>query len=388
MRSAALALSFMSLAGGAAGEAMPPWAVKLPPGPAVQRTGFDQLQGWDVQDFSQSYRVFRTACAGAGAAASRPGAPPPPKLAGVCAAADAAGGLTGTEARRFFETRFEAFEIKPDGGPGFMTGYYEPEVFGTLERSVEFSAPLYARPAGLIAVPGGAGVDAETRVVRKSPDGGQEPYPERAAIENGALGDEAKPLAFVRDEVEAFFIHVQGSARIRFADGSVRRLTYAARNGRPYTSIGRIIASEGLMKIEDMNLASIKAFLRADPERGRAILRRNQSFIFFTEAAHLGRDQGPTGGAGLPLTPYLSIAIDNTLWTYGLPVWIEAELPEPGGGAKPFRALTITQDTGTAIRGAARVDLFHGSGEAAGERAGLLRHPVRFVALMPRESLP
>ncbi len=387
-RIAAPGILLAGLISGAAAQDMRELLDRLPAGTLTEARGFEALAGWPAANHAGSFAVFQQTClaALAGQTAPRPGVPVPASLALICRQAARLGALEPDNARRFFEAHFQPVEIMPGGSPGFMTGYYEPEVPGALTESPEFPAPLLARPDDLVTISKGTGVDAETSAGRRLPDGSVVPYPDRAAIGGGALGRFARPLVFVRDEVEAFFIHVQGSARVRLADGQVKRLSFAGRNGHAYTSIGRIIADEGHMRIEEMNLASIKAWLRADLGRGRAILQRNKSYIFFAESPSLLAEMGPIGGAGVPLTPWISIAVDNGIWPYGLPIWIEAGLPEPGGALSAFHALTIAADTGTAIKGPARIDLFHGWGEAAGELAGLVRHSMRFFALLPNRA--
>jgi membrane-bound lytic murein transglycosylase A len=215
---------------------------------------------------------------------------------------------------------------------------------------------------------------------------GYEPYPDRQAIEGGALGERAKPIVYLREPGEAFIIHVQGSARIRLPDGSVMRVAYAGRNGQPYTSIGRLLVEAGEMSLDDMSLERLMGWLRDHPAEARALMWRNRSYIFFREATELAPEAGPIGGAGVPLVPGRSLAVDRGLWSYGLPFWLEGEMPLPQGGVEPLRRLMIAQDTGSAIVGPARGDFFVGSGPKAGTIAGLLRHPVHFIVLRPKSS--
>ena len=192
----------------------------------------------------------------------------------------------------------------------------------------------------------------------------------------------------MRDAVEAFLIQVQGSAQVEFPDGRRARLAYDGRNGMPYTSIGRILIEAGEIAERDMSLANLKAWLRRDGERGLDVMRRNRSFVFFKLVDDFDPALGPVAGAGVPLTPLRSIAIDRTIWAYGLPFWIDAELPWADETPRPFRRLMIAQDTGSAIVGAARADLFLGSGEAAGARAGAIRHRAELIVLLPHGEGP
>ena len=212
---------------------------------------------------------------------------------------------------------------------------------------------------------------------------GLQPFPDRAAIENGALGRSAHPLVYL-DPNDAFVVHVQGSARIRLAGGQVRRVAFAGRNGHPYTAIARVLSQREHIPASQLGLQGLLDWLRSHPDQAAALRQENKSYIFFRLAHDLAPEDGPVGGSGIPLTPGRSLAVDRTAWRYGLPVWLEGELPRPDGGPEPLHRLVVAQDTGTAIVGPARGDLFLGTGEAAGAQAGLVRQPVRFVVLMPR----
>ena len=287
-------------------------------------------------------------------------------------------------ARAFFLGHFEPRRIE---APGFLTGYFEPVVAGSPTESARFREPILSRPNDLVSFAPGEGplgFDPTLTGARRRGDAALEPYPDRAEIET----ERRDPIVWLEDAVETFFIHVQGSARVKMTDGREMRLVYDGRNGQPYTSIGRQLIEAGEIAAADMSLARLKSWLRAnglDPgERGREVMRRNRSYIFFRLEAATDPRQGPTGGANVALTPLRSIAIDRQVWSYGLPFWIEADLPYRGDGLEPFRRLTIAQDTGTAIVGPARFDLFFGSGDAAGVRAGAIRHSCRAWALEPR----
>jgi membrane-bound lytic murein transglycosylase A len=349
---------------------------------------FSRLAGWDEDDHAAAFAVFRRSCEAIlkETPALRAASAPDADLRRVCEAAVRHDADPSREAaRRFFEAHFAPLEVRPQSGRGFLTGYFEPEYEGSLTASSDFPAPLLARPDDLISVPPGEtlpGLDSALQAARRT-DTGWSPYPDRAAIETGALGDRAKPIAFVRDAVAAFVMQVQGSARLRLPDGRTLRVAYAGRNGLPYTSIGRILVEEGRIPLEDMSLERLTGWLRAHPDEGRAVMRRNRSFVFFRIADELAPADGPIGGAGLPLTPGRSLAVDRSLWSYGLPFWLDGALPLAGGGEEPLRRLMVAQDTGTAIVGPARGDYFFGSGAEAGTRAGLLRHPARFIVLSP-----
>ncbi|MGO4706563.1 murein transglycosylase A [Microvirga sp. 2MCAF38] len=348
---------------------------------------FHDLADWAADDHGAAFQAFRRSCEAL--LAKQPELRPAQSLSGnliaICRKALAESALSGAKARRFFETHFRPFEIIPKTGEGFLTGYYEPEFKGSREPSAQYKIPLLDRPDDLVTLAKGEtlpGLDPELQAARKTAKG-YEPYPDRAAIEEGALGKKAKPVVYVREPGEAFIIHVQGSARIRLEDGTIIRVAYAGRNGRPYTSIGKLLVRRGEMTLEEMTLEKLMGWLRDHPTEARALMRRNQSYIFFREAAELAPEQGPIGGAGIPLTPGRSLAVDRNLWSYGLPFWLEGQLPFSLDQAEPLARLMIAQDTGSAILGPARGDFFFGSGHEAGTRAGLLRHTTRFVVLRP-----
>ncbi len=365
--------------------------VALPPGTGTRSIPFSALPGWRDDRFEEAFAVFQVSCRAmlADEKPLRAGAPTPAALIDTCRRALAITPADPDAARGFFEAHFEAVEIVPPSGAGFLTGYYEPEVPGSDLPTPEFTAPLLARPDDLVTLPTGEtlrGPGFAATSARRAPDGALTVYPERGAILDGKLEAGTRPVIWLRDAVEVFLIQVQGSTRVRMADGRIRRFAYDGRNGLPYTSIGREIVADGHMRLEDMTLASLKAWLRAHPVEGDAIMRRNRSYVFFKEALDLAAEKGPIGGAGLPLTPWRSIAVDRGIWPYGVPVWIDTALPLADGAEETFRRLTIAQDTGSAILGPARADLFHGSGDEAGIRAGGLRHAMRFVVLWPRDT--
>jgi membrane-bound lytic murein transglycosylase A len=355
--------------------------------PRLESLDFESLAGWSDDDHQAAFRAFeRSARAIAGGQTS----PRPAQFAAPDLAANARAALCGApaaDARRFFETRFRPFRVVPEKDRGFLTGYYEPCVPASRVETEAFRWPILARPKDLVTFglePPPAGFTKDITCARRLSDGSLVPYDDRAQIE----ADRRDPIVWVRDAVEAFLMQVQGSAQVEFPDRSRARLAYDGRNGLPYTSIGKILIEAGEIAESDMSLASLKAWLRHDSARGLDVMRRNRSFIFFQLVEDFDPDLGPIAGAGVPLTPLRSIAIDRTMWAYGLPFWIDAELPWVDETPRPFRQLTIAQDTGSAIVGAARADLFFGSGDRAGARAGAIRHPAEFVVLLPRGDEP
>lgn len=353
-----------------------------PGGARLKPLAFASLPGWDSDDHASAFAAFRRSADHARAAepALRQGLPPSGGLIASFAEAERWQG----SAKAFFETVFDPFEIVPPGAPdGFVTGYYEPEVPGSLLPHPDFPVPVLARPPELVTVPQGQTPPAPVDPSLQSyvlTEAGPRAAPTRADIEDGFYAGRGLEIAFVRDRVDLFFIHVQGSARLRLPDGGVARLVYAGRNGHPYTSIGRVIVAEGHVPLEQASLGPLKDWLRAHPAEARRIMRLNASSIFFSVDPTLDPADGPIGAAGHPLIPDRSIAVDRTLWPYGTPFFITAALDEP------VARLFIAQDTGSAIVGPARADLFFGSGEAAGLKAGPVRHRARMIVLLPRTT--
>ncbi len=360
----------------------------------LQPAGFDDLAGFASDGLAAAFACFRLSAEAivSGVPALRPALPAFPGLHRTADAALACPpAVTDAEARKFFERHFEPAWVVPRAGDAFYTGYYEPVVDGAATPGPAFTAPLLARPADLRTFAADESRPtwaANLWSARVTEGDGLEPCPDRAAIE-AAIPGEYRAVVWLRDWVEAFLIHVQGSARVRLEDGRLLRLTYAGRNGHPYTSIGRLLVERGDIPPGSMSLDRLKEWLREQGQRpgdpGRALMDRNASFIFFEAEPAIG-DEGPTGGASVPLTALRSIAVDRSVWCYGLPFWVEAAIPWQGREPMPFHRLMVAQDTGSAIVGPARVDLFFGSGPEAGRRAGDVRHPGRLAVLRPRAA--
>lgn len=367
----------------AAGSPAPP-AAAVPVSPSA-------LPGWADDDQAAALAAFLRSCARPAPAAEAAGGPAvgvdPQNLAAACAAARALPAPADRgAARRFFESRFDAV-FPPAPESGFLTGYFEPVLAGSRVRSARYPVPLHALPADLVALGGDdrpAGLDAALTAARRQDDGSLAAYPDRAAIAAGALDGQGLELLFVESPVEAFFAQVQGSLTVRLEDGSTERLGYAGRNGYPYTAIGRILIARGAISREEMTADRLKAWLESHPDEAPAIMAANRSYVFFRRLGTGEPGAGPPGTAGVALTPGRSLAIDGTLHLLGTPMWIMAGNADAGQGDAPLNRLVVAQDTGSAIRGAGRGDLFIGSGAAAGLVAGRLRHPMQLAVLVPR----
>ncbi len=352
--------------------------------------GFESLNGWPDDDHLAAMAAFLKT---ARRMVERPYKPrafniASPVLVDVARKALAHGRFDQKTAREFFESHFLPIEVVEDGAVpnGFVTAYYEPEVPASRTKTAQYSAPLYSRPEDLVDINADnrpKTMSAEYRFARLGKNRELGEYPDRAAIEAGYLQGKGLEIAFVKDKVEALFIHIQGSARLCFEDGSHCRIGYAAKSGHPYTPVGRILLDRGELTRKKCGMQDIRNWFSDNPHQIENIINGNRSFIFFKEQYQ--SDGGPIGAAKVPLTANRSLAVDRLLHTFGVPLWIETALPLPGSKV-PFRKLMVAQDTGSAIVGPARGDIFLGSGDEAGKIAGDVRHNARFVILAPKEN--
>lgn len=341
---------------------------------------FDDLEGWAGDDHAAALTAFRRTCEHVAERAprTRSNSVEGAALAAVCASLPD----NAAEARAFFEANFTPHHVE---ARGLLTGYFEPQVRASFERTEAFQHALYARPSDLMELGSAAeslGIDDEVTWGRAT-DVGFEAFPDRAAIMNGALDGQDLELVYLRDPIDAFFIHIQGSARLAMTDGSFQRINFAGKSGHHYTPIGRTLVEQGELALEDVTMDSLRSWLEAaNPEDRDAVLATNRSFIFFAMAEDFDPAAGPVAAAGVPLTPGRSLAVDRHLHTFGTPVFVQSHNPLPGDG-EPLSRLMIAQDTGSAIVGPARGDIFIGSGDEAGRIAGAVNQPVRFTILIP-----
>ena len=350
---------------------------------------FSDLAGWADDDHAAAFAAFRRSAAVLGEH------PPKQRALGIDAAALAASlaraaalpeTLPAADARAFFEASFRPLAVVPPGGQGFFTGYYEPEVAGSLTHTADFTVPLLARPDDLVEFDPAdppPGLDPALRFARRTSAGLGE-YADRAAIMAGALAGRGLELVWLADPVDAFFIHIQGAARISLTDGRTMRVTYAAKTGHPYTPIGRVLVERGALARGTATMPAIRAWLADHRQEAAAVMAENRSYIFFREAPVEDATLGPVAAAKVPLTPERSLAVDRLAHSFHLPVWVETTLPDRTG----FNRLLIAQDTGSAIVGPARGDIFFGSGEAAGAIAGAMSAAGRFIVLDPTRQAP
>lgn len=342
-----------------------------------------QIDGWADDDHDAAFATYLKSCKAILGGEPSKGQPMFSALYRVCEKAQSVDPKKPDEARLFFEQNFRPVRISPLSSPegdGFITGYYEPIVDGVRAQGDGYDHPLYRRPSGV-----GASVSAgkkKKKVKRKLA------FYDRAAIDDGALSGRDLEICWLKDPIDSFFIHIQGSVRVVMDDGKLMRLNYSAANGHPYYAVGRWLIDRGIVDKEEMSMDRIREWMERNPAEGKTLRRMNKSYVFFRET-HLPADQEPVGAQGISLTPGRSIAVDRKLHVYGTPFFISAYLPLEG--LKPdtwFKRLMVAQDTGGAIIGPARADIYFGAGDEAASVSGRLRHHGKFVMLAPRELMP
>ncbi len=369
--------------------------VARPPEPErldLAEVRFDALPGWRGDRHGAALAAFRRSCARFDL---RPDDEPvgPDGLAGRIAdwrapCAAAGGEHDDDAARAFFETWFVPLRARGAGGAeGLFTGYYEPLLSGARRRGGRYTVPIYGRPDDLVSVDLGLFREDQRgrRIAGRVEDGALRPYPSRDEIERGALAARAPVIAWVDDAADAFFLHVQGSGRIALDGGGVVRVGYAASNGHAYVSIGRALVERGALSLDEVSLPAIRAWLAAHPGEAREVMALNPSFVFFRELS----GDGPVGAQGVALTPGRSLAVDRRFVPLGVPVWLDITAPsaDPAAPDRALRRLVIAQDTGGAITGPVRGDVYWGFGAEAAAVAGRMKHPGRYYLLLPRAAV-
>jgi membrane-bound lytic murein transglycosylase A len=366
-----------------------------PPVLLLEPVAFTALPGWREDDPSGALEAFRRSCARL--ARQDDGTPfGPAPIPGTVAdwrpaCADAARTpLAADAARAFFEAVFTPYRVTDRGrAEGLFTGYYEPLLAGARTPDDRFRYPLYRRPPDLVGVDLGR-FDPELsgrRIAGRVEDGQLIPYYPRASIEQGALAGRGLELLWLDDPIGRFFLQIQGSGQIRLREGGIVRVGYADQNGHPYYAIGRELAAMGAIPQERMSMQAIRAWLLANPAKAPEIMAKNRSYVFFREQPELAGAPGPLGAQGVPLTPGRSLAVDRRFLPLGAPLWLDASAPYPEG-ERPLRRLLVAQDTGGAIRGPVRGDLFWGSGPLAEHLAGHMQSTGRLFLLLPRGLAP
>ena len=307
----------------------------------IEVLSFDDLDGWSEDDHTAAFDTFRNTCQDMD----------DPDWRAVCAYA-----TSEPDPKSFFELLFRPV-LMEGGGPALFTGYFEPELNGSRQRSGRYRYPLYAMPP-----------EAKDTVLW---------YSRRQILDGQLLQGRGLEIAWVDDPVELFFLQIQGSGRVTLPDGGKLRVGYAGANGHTYRSIGAELVRRGTYAAHQVSADVIKNWVRRNPAAGRELLFHNPSYVFFREVSEVPADKGPLGAMNRSVTPMRTIAVDPAFVPLGAPVWIEKD------GKKPLRRLMIAQDTGSAIKGAQRADVFFGTGDKAGRAAGKLKDPGRMVVLLP-----
>jgi len=388
-------VGFAALATLAALSLLSACAPRIPPAPrlTLEKTSFAELPGWGDGRQAEALAAFLRSCpslseAGPSVAGSQTpdGGPAggfgaPGDWRRVC---DEARDVSGdaAAARAFFEKRFVPYLAGDNReAEGLFTGYYVPELKGSRTRSARYHVPIYRVPDDLVTADLGLfkkdlkGI----RIAGKVEHGRLKPYDSRAEIDRGALSGRGLEILYVDNPVDAFFLHIQGSGRVVLDDGSATMIGYAGTNGRPYVAIGRELVTSGAMAKEDVTMQSIRAWLAAHPGEAEKTMAANPSYVFFHELP----GDGVVGAAGVALTPGRSLAVDHRFLPYGVPLWLDSRDPATG---EPLRRLLVAQDTGGAITGPVRGDVFWGFGREAGERAGRMEDRGRYYLLLPRAA--
>jgi membrane-bound lytic murein transglycosylase A len=363
---ALLALGWLAACAG------PPQIPSGPPKLDLNPISFVALPGWSEDRVSSALPAFLKSCAAPSSAAD---------YASACAAASALGNASDETARIFFETYFTPYAASDRGKDEvLLTGYYEPLLKGARTRGGVYQTPLLRRPPDLVSADLGSFRPSwrGERISGRVEAGKLIPYWSRAEIEAGSLDRFGLALVWVDDPVAAFFLQIQGSGRVELAGGGTIRLGYDGENGQPYVSIGRLLIEDGALTLDRVSAQSIKAWLAAHPDQAKNLMDRNPSYVFFRELA----GSGPVGTQGVALTPGRSLAVDREFIALGTPVFLDVAQD----GQNPVRRLTVAQDTGAAIRGPLRGDLFWGFGPEAEARAGAMRALGRVYLLLPRSA--
>jgi membrane-bound lytic murein transglycosylase A len=356
----------------------------------LEPSKWSELAGWTADDHLAAFAAYQTSCQALlktrriGERGELSAA-----LSNVCRKAANLEPQDTETARAFFEQNFQPVRIGRLGGAaGLLTGYFEPIVAGSRFPTPEFHVPLYRRPRDLVVAgynPASiAFPNKDVRIARRNENNELMLYRDRGAIEAGALDGQRLEICWLRDPFDLLAIQIEGSGRVILEDGTPLRVSYDSHNGYRYSSIERVLINRNLIPRTAISPQGIRDWMAAHPDEAAKVRAANRSYVFF-RVTGLTNEGEPIGGQGVPLTPGRSIAVDR-LYEYGTPFFIEANLPIEGRkAASPFRRLMIAQDTGSAIVGPARADLYWGAGDEAGRIAGRIRHPARFVMLLPRE---
>ena len=327
----------------------------------LRSIAFSDIKGWKEDDHIKALSAFRLTAKEI--LAEGRGFKRPSQFGGtledwldVCRKAFAV-----VDGRSFFENEFCALAVN-DKTKGLFTGYYEPQVFGSMTPTRDYFVPIYAKPHDLVS---------------------QTPYFSRREIEEGALAGKGLELCYLNSWEEAYFIHIQGNGRVILPDGKALRLSFAAKNGHAYKSIGRLLLNRGIGSAQTMSMQFLKNWMQHNTTKARELMWENPSFVFFSATHQIDPTLGAIGAAKVSLTPMCSLAVDRSYWAFGTPLFVSTYLP-PESGGDAFQKLMIAQDTGSAIKGMVRGDVYWGWGPQAELAAGHMKQPGQVIALLPK----
>ncbi len=331
----------------------------------LEQVDFSDLKNWELDDHQQAMQAFLHSCKKfAKMAQTRPiggqmGDVTAEDFRDVCDIAEVVKTMNRRQAKNFFENWFKPFLVKGRYGnsTGVFTGYYEASLRGSKVKTDVFKYPIYAKPDDL----------------------NSDPYLSRKEIEAGALGGKGLELLYVDDKVDLFFMHIQGSGRVTLPNGSEVRVAYAARNNHPYISIGNSMVEAGVLEAKNLNAATVREWLKQNFDRADEFTNINNAYIFFK----ISDNDTVVGGQGVPLTPERSLAIDTDIIPYGIPLFVDTELKQKNGTKHEYQRLFIAQDTGSAIKGTVRGDIFFGHGDTSEELASYMASRGQYYALLP-----
>lgn len=350
----------------------------------LSKHDFNKLAAWENDTQDQALIAFKQSCAiwSKQNTSKNIG----PKFAGtindwlpICKEADNLNAPSSVEARQFFMQHFNVYKVESKS-KGLFTGYYEPLLEGSAGKTETYSYPLYKHPDDLIMIENLGIFNPKLKGMRisgKIKDKKLVPYPSRKQLDQKELPPE-NVLCWVKDEVDAFFLHIQGSGRIQFEDGKIIKLGYAAQNGHVYQAIGKYLVQDGHISKEEVSLQSIKKYLSNNPDKIKHYLWKNPSYVFFRAL----ESENAIGAMGCPLTPERSLAVDRSFLPLGVPLWLETIASTRF--EKPIERLVIAQDTGGAIKGPIRGDLFWGASKMAEEKAGIMKEEGHYYILLPK----
>ncbi len=331
----------------------------------LEQVEFTDLAGWEQDDQKMALQAFLHSCnkfakmAQNRAIGGQIGDITVGDFRDVCEIAQVVKTMSAKQARNFFENWFKVFAVSDKSGSskGLFTGYYEADLNGSKVRTEKYKYPVYAKPRDLTS----------------------EPYLTRKEIEGGALRGKGLELFYVDDQVELFFMHIQGSGRINLPDGVVERVTFAARNNQPFVGVTNYMVEKGYIDRSQTNAESVKNWLKKNPDLAQEVMNVNPSYVFFQNSD----GEYVAGAQGAPLTPERSLAVDSEIYSYGFPLWLDTYLKKKNGTKESYQHLFVAQDTGTAIKGVVRGDIFFGHGDEAEERASYTASQGKYYILLP-----